>query len=187
MPKVIKSLRRTQDAPTLKVLYRPSDQEHGTLQDLGADELLVKEERDEESLKAKVGTLLNLVEHGVADDAFPGADRRSSPRLRVNLPAIIEVFCREDAAARDSGRAVLKDISAGGARLEQMQVDGGRIPAGPFFMKLTVDDRQLKDWSAEAKVVRLQPDGSLVAGVRFTHLSDPNREKIESLLSDFQA
>jgi hypothetical protein len=82
---------------------------------------------------------------------------------------------------RDSGIAVMENISMGGAYLSGIELEGGMLPCEPFRISLSADQEPLKNWRAHCKVVRLQSNGSLVAGVQFTRVPKASLKMIEAL------
>ena len=75
----------------------------------------------------------------------------------------------------------MENISLGGAYLSEIQLEGGVIPCEPFRLLMNSDQEPLKDWRAHGKVVRLQSNGVLTAGVQFTRVPKPSFKMIEAL------
>jgi hypothetical protein len=55
------------------------------------------------------------------------------------------------------------------------------IPCEPFRILLESEQEPLKDWKAHGKIVRLQSNGSLTAGVQFTRVPKASVKMIETL------
>jgi hypothetical protein len=101
--------------------------------------------------------------------------------LPLRIPLKIGVYPLRTPYRRDSGMATLENVSLGGAYLSEIRLESGVIPCEPFRMMLTSDQEPLRNWRAHCKVVRLQSDGSLVAGVQFTRLPKTSLKMIQTL------
>lgn len=102
--------------------------------------------------------------------------------MNLNIPAAIKVY--RPAAASHTGRAgnaELVNISRGGAFLANIHLEKNELPGEPFKILLEVDQPLLQSFRAHCRVVRLQSNGSLTAGVEFVRISRSNREKIERI------
>jgi hypothetical protein len=83
--------------------------------------------------------------------------------------------------ARESGTAVMENISHGGSFLSDIQLEKGTIPSEPFRFLMEVNQPPLLNWKAHCKVVRLQSNGTLTAGVQFMRLSKVNRKTLDGM------
>ena len=101
--------------------------------------------------------------------------------MGVRVPAKIGVYRLRAPHRRDSGEAMLENISCGGAYLSGIRVDSGAIPCEPFRVFLEVAQEPLQNLRTHCKVVRLQTNGSMGAGVQFTRLSKSNLKMIETM------
>jgi hypothetical protein len=75
----------------------------------------------------------------------------------------------------------MENISYGGSFLSDIHLEKGMIPSEPFRFLLEVDQPPLTNWRAHCKVVRLQSNGTLTAGVQFMRLSKANRKMLETI------
>ncbi len=107
--------------------------------------------------------------------------QRRWPRVGVRVPAKVGVYRMRAQHRRDPGEAVIENISCGGAYLTGLRLESGVIPCEPFRMYLEADQEPLKSLRTHCKVVRLQSDGSVAAGVQFTRLSKSNLQMIEAI------
>jgi CheY-like chemotaxis protein len=177
---VIRSLRRMGDQQEFKILCWAKARNARRCQEWGADETLVKESANREDLAKTVYSFLNLMEE------LPGADQtfkhhRRWPRLALQVPLKIGVYSVRTPYRRDTGMAVMENISVGGAYLSGIQLEGGTFPCEPFRLLLKADQEPLKTWRAHCKVVRLRSDGTLTAGIQFTRLPKASLKMIQSL------
>ncbi len=99
----------------------------------------------------------------------------------MHLPLKIGVYSLRTPYRRQSGVAVMENISLGGAYLSEIQLENGVLPCEPFRLLLSSDQEPLKDWRAHSKVVRLQSNGGLSAGVQFTRVPKASLKMIEAL------
>jgi len=146
----------------------------------GADEALDKDGLNQEDLAKTLYTFLNLPEELPEEDQAFNHQRRW-PRLPIHLPLKIGMYSVRTPYRRDSGIAVMENISMGGAYLSGIELEGGMLPCEPFRISLSADQEPLKNWRAHCKVVRLQSNGSLVAGVQFTRVPKASLKMIEAL------
>jgi excisionase family DNA binding protein len=177
---VIKSLRRLDEQKNLKILCCAKTDDTGLCMEWGVDEALRRDSLEEEIPK-KVQYLLNLPEERPTEAQSYEHLRRWS-RMPVQVPVKIGVYRMKTPYARESGTAVLENISYGGSYLSDIRFEKGILPAEPFRFLLEADQMPLANWRAHCKVVRLQSNGTLSAGVQFMRLSKVNRRMIEAIL-----
>jgi CheY-like chemotaxis protein len=178
---VIRSLRRMGgELRDLKILCCPKDPNGQRCLEWGADEVLAKEGLSPEDVARTVYALLNLPQELPEEDQ-DFKHQRHWPRLPIHLPLKIGIYPIRTPYRRDSGMAVMENISLGGAYLSGIELEGGKIPCEPLRILLSADQEPLKDWRAHCKVVRLQSNGSLTAGVQFTRVPKASLKMIQAL------
>ena len=177
---VIRSLRRISDQQDLKILCSAKSRNSRRCLDWGADEVLVTESLGEEEFPKMLYSYLNLPRELPEEDLNFKHQRRWA-RLALHLPLKIGVYSVRTPYRRDSGLAMMENISVGGAFLSDMKLEGGMIPCEPFRILLESDQEPLMDWKAHGKIVRLQSNGSLTAGVQFTRVPKASLKLIETL------
>ncbi len=181
---VIKSLRRSEEHKVLKIICL-SDTDNKILLECGADECLEKDKIErlrEESLAVKAYSLLDLAEKRPAVAQAFGHERRW-PRKEIDLPASINFYPLKGPRQHNPGVARVKNISQGGAFVSRIHLERGIIPGEAFRAFLKIDHQPLSHWMARSKVVRLQANGFLEAGVQFVKISKQNLEKIAKVFS----
>jgi CheY-like chemotaxis protein len=178
---VIRSLRRQEEQKGIKILCVAKRSNMNRCLEWGADEALTKEGLDREELGERLYSFLELLDKQ-QEIGQKFEHQRMQPRLSVHFPARIEVYRVESPYQRYQGQAVVKNIGPGGAYLSGIRIDGGRIPCEPFRIFLETDQEPLKNWRAHCKVVRVQSNGFLTAGVQFIELSKLNLGMIQALL-----
>ncbi len=185
-PRIIQSLRRTEEQKNLKILCCPDRQNSNLCAMWGADEVLSKEEMNQGAVKDKVLSLLDLLDEApVVVQSFE--HRRRWPRVAVDLPAKVWIYRLSKAHVREGGTARVADVSFGGAHLAEIQLEKRSIPSEPFRMVLEVDREPLKNWRVHCKVVRLESNGGLEAGLQFVRLSKPKQAMLEAILQNGEA
>ncbi len=177
---VIRSLRRREEQKRLKILCLTGGQNAKRALGWGADEAFRKETLDQKDLIERIYSLLELSKRQPEIPQTFDHQRRWL-RVPIHLPARIEVYRLKAPNRRDPGKAVVENISCGGAHLSEIEVESGQIPCEPFRILMEVDRRPLKGWRAHCKVARLQANGSLTAGVQFVKLSKSNFEMIQAI------
>jgi len=177
---VIRSLRRREEQRGLGIFCLAKAKGTKRCVEWGADEAVAKEGLEQEELQQKLYTFLGLTEEP-SEGVQSFEHQRRWPRVSVNLPAKIGVYRMRSPHKRDVGEATVENISCGGGFLTGIQLESGVIPCEPFRILLEVDQDPLKNLKTHCKVVRLQSNGSLGAGVQFTRLSRSNLHMIEAI------
>ena len=177
---VIRSLRRIGDQQDLKILCSAKSRNSRRCLDWGADEALVRESLSQEEGTRMIYSFLNLPRE-LPEEDLNFKHQRRWPRLALHLPLKIGIYSVRTPYRRDSGLATMENISVGGAFLSGMKLEGGVIPCEPFRILLESEQDPLKDWKAHGKIVRLQSNGSLTAGVQFTRVPKASVKMIETL------
>jgi len=109
--------------------------------------------------------------------------KRRWPRKEIDLPASINFYPLKGPRQHNPGVARVKNISQGGAFVSRIHLERGIIPGEAFRAFLKIDHQPLSHWMARSKVVRLQANGFLEAGVQFVKISKQNLEKITEIFS----
>ncbi len=146
----------------------------------GTDEAFERGDLDPKELRRRLYSLLELSE-GPLRVREEVEHQRRWPRLRAHLPANIKVYRLRTPARKDLGKAVVENISCGGAYLSGIEMEKGELPCEPFRILMEVDQEPMKNWRAHCQVTRLQSNGSLSTGVQFVRISKSNLEMIQAL------
>ncbi len=177
---VIRSLRRREEPQAFKIVCMAKSRNVRRCAEWGADEGIAKEGIVREDFRQKLYGWLGLEEaHEERAQSFEHL--RRWPRVAVHVPAKVGVYRMKSPHRRDLGEATIENISCGGAFLSGIQLESGVIPCEPFRMFLEVDQEPLKNFRTHCKIVRLQSNGSVAAGVQFTRLSKANLQNIQTL------
>lgn len=177
---IIRSLRRMGDQQALKIIGAGKVRSVRQCLDWGADEVLGKETLNREELAKTIYTFLDLLEE-VPEEGRQYGHQRRWPRLALHLPLKIGVYSVRAPYRRDTGLATMENISFGGTFLSEFSLNGGTIPCEPFRVLLEADQEPLKGWKAHGKVVRLQSNGSVSAGIQFTRVPKTSMKMIKAL------
>jgi len=140
---------------------------------------LGREALNQKELRRRFYSLLELLEGPGMREMVE--HQRKWPRLRTHLPAKMTIYRLRTPRRRDLGKAMVEDISCGGAYLSGIEMEKGEIPCEPFGILVEVDQEPLKHWRAHCKLARLMSNGSLTAGVQFVRISKSNFEMIQAL------
>ena len=174
---VIRSLRRMEDLKEVKILCFTKSRNAKRCVEWGADEGFTKGAFDEEAFRQCLYTFLDVSKES-AETERTFEHQRRWPRINVSLPAKLSVYPVSTPYRRDPGEATVENVSMGGMFLSGIKLEKGVLPGEAFRFLLEVDHPPLKNWRAHCKVVRLQADESLGAGVQFVRLSKANRKLI---------
>ena len=167
---VVKSLRRAEETRDIPILCHSKPRDDRRCTECGADGSLLKGTVDRDHLARRLYSVLALSEE-MPPQPEAYEHRRRWPRMNLHLPAKIKVYRVRAPQVRQEGEALLENISGGGAFLSNIRVEKGVIPCEPFRFVLEVDAGPLKNWRAHCRVVRLECNGSMAAGVEFMRLS----------------
>lgn len=179
---VIDALRKEAGHRRLRVLACVPPDRIDDFLSAGVDVILPDDAIEGTPLKQILYNLMDLppVE---PERAESGMHQRRWPRHETHLPAAIAVYPIRNPKQVNTGRALLQNISQGGALLTRLAFDKNTLPAEPFRMTVNIDAPPLKGWHAECQVVRLRCNGALSAGVRFIDISEGDRKRIRALRS----
>ncbi len=178
---IIRSLRRMiTDQQGLKILCSAKSRNSRRCLEWGADEVLPKESSDLEEWGKMIYTFLNMPRE-LPEEETNYRHQRRWPRMNLHLPLKIGIYSVRTPYRRDTGQATMENISLGGAFLSDIALEGGKIPCEPFRVLLESDQEPLKDWKAHGKVVRLQSNGTVTAGIQFTRVPKASMKMIEDL------
>lgn len=108
--------------------------------------------------------------------------RRRSERREVAIGTELVIRTR-DGSVHDQGVATIRDISLCGARVTDLAVPQGTIPAEPFTVLLRPLQRPLQEVELEGHVVRLLSAPPLTLGIDFTHVDPPTARKLQRLVT----
>jgi len=178
---IVKSLKQHEELKNMKILCCLKTYNRDRLTDINADDYFAKDTMDITSLVNKVNTILNITKETQPVDARFDHNRQW-PRINVNIPANLQIYLVKTPQSRERGNSRIENISLGGAYLNNIHLERGKIPFENFRILLEIDQPPLNDWKAECKVVRLQINGSFNAGVKFVDLSESNRNQIAELV-----
>ena len=180
-PQIIQSLRRTEEHKNLKILCWSESQDVSQCTKWEADGILSKDDLARGNLKDEVYHLLDIPGEGPAA-VHTFEHRRRWPRASVDLPARIWVYRLSKSHVRERGEAKVDNVSLGGAHLSDIQLEKKTIPSEPFRMLLEIDQEPLNQWRVHCKVVRLESNGGLEAGLQFVRLSKWKQAMIETIV-----
>jgi hypothetical protein len=180
-PQIIQSLRRTEEHKNLKILCWSESQDVSQCAKWGADGVLSKDDLARGGLKDELCLLLDISGEEEAP-VHTFEHRRRWPRASLDLPAKIWVYRLSKSHVREGGEAKLDNVSLGGAHLSYIQLEKKTIPSEPFRMLLEVDREPLNQWRVHCKVVRLESNGGLEAGLQFVRLSKSKQAMIEAIV-----
>ena len=180
---VIRALRRTEDQRPLKIVCCMRTQDARRCLEWGADETLTGDDLNQEALVKKIHALLDVsTERPTRQGKQYFPHQRQFPRMALSLPVKIQVYLVRAPYVRQTGTGTLENISRRGAYLSGIRLERGAIPCEPFRLQLEVDRDPLKDWRANCKVLRLQSNGTLTAGVQFTRIPKSSLEIVQGLI-----
>jgi len=179
---IIKALRRIRKESDLKIISCLNTDKSDMYLESGANDYYVKNEIDQDTLRGKIISLLEIPET-TAGISETFTHKREWPRMSVNLPAAIELYSPDDPDYYQHGTAVIENISRGGAYLSRVQLDKGFIPSKSFRVRVNVNEGVLSDWQADSKVVHFEFNEYLSICVQFVDLPSQNEEKIIKLFN----
>jgi excisionase family DNA binding protein len=176
---LIRTLRRQEEQKGLKIVCVTGRRKTKKALQWGADEVFGREALNQKELRRRLYSLLELLEGPDMREVVE--HQRKWPRLRTHLPAKMTIYRLRTPRHGDLGKAMVEDISCGGAYLSGIEMEKGEIPCEPFRILMEVDQEPLKHWRADCKLARLMSNGSLTAGVQFVRISKSNLEMIQAL------
>lgn len=180
---VVRCLRRLPlPNPVQVILSTPAGVEASPelLAELEVDERLPKPWRASETATRIIEIL------GLADEEEPDASERREhrrwARTDTNWRALLKLYLSEDAAPLDTGDALVRDISEGGAFLANIRMLGGALPTRPFALGVHVTGGPADGFEAKCEPVRIECDSVMGLGVRFDSIDPSELKRIREAL-----
>jgi hypothetical protein len=133
----------------------------------------------EETVKAVFDTAGEL---GYNYERLKFRHRRAHPRYRVNLPAEVEIEVN-GSGVQDRGTATIQDLSLGGARISQLNLEGGFLPIKPFVIVLRAQVEGKKKEEFRTRLVRVVVNGKVDYCVKFDEANASVVKAVKRLLS----
>jgi hypothetical protein len=178
---VVKSLRRQANLKGMKILCYAPQKDASTCLEPYAD--VCVDDASIESPKALMTQIYGLL--SLSPGTEPKGEtvhRRRWHRTTVDIPVQVDVYRRGSQRAKwPSGTGILRNASMGGAFVADLEFEGG-LPGGAFRLLLRSSSGMLPDWQAYCRLVRLESNGSLSAGLRFVRMSKSARERLHELV-----
>ena len=185
---VVRSLKTMNIQKDLKILFYVQDAAMERYDTSGDEEYIEGKSLDEEVVKKKIFSSLGIQydEHG---KVYRPSQKRRWSRISTNLPIYILIYHPGAHQESETGNAVIKNISYGGAFLsyielsnklpphELLVVNGCRVGIG---INLSTPEK----WEVQSRIVRFVSDGSFSAGVEFVDISEEDRKNILKLPFD---
>jgi transcriptional regulator with XRE-family HTH domain len=106
--------------------------------------------------------------------------RRRHPRKPVSLGAEIYIY-QKDGALYDQGVATIRDISACGARISDVELPLGTLPVQPFTVSLRPMQKPMDDLELAGQIVRIHSNGVMNFGIQFQKLDATVEKKLRRL------
>lgn len=180
---VVETLRRMDVLSGVKILHYAAGKDCRQIRS-SKNELMVAKD-DDDVQQVLMNSLHEMLE--IEAEAMVPRDNyqheRKSPRRKVDLPAHVWLYEPNNPEKLEGGTATIRDISSGGAYLTNIIFKDGFPVIENFRIHISTDVEPLENWEAKLKVLRLQADGTISAGVQFIELSEENKKKIIALTS----
>jgi AraC-like DNA-binding protein len=110
-------------------------------------------------------------------------DRREYKRIEVNYAARITIGIKGKRKVLYEGRAKIKNISANGALVTQLENMDGIPVKNPFVCNLEILEGKLRGVRMAGEVVRIQNNGITEFGIYATQIHEEDKEKILEISS----
>ena len=175
--KAIETIKSNQDIADINVICIAESADYCKSKSCDVDDYIARENLEGKNIKNKITKLLGIPAAVIQENtAFD--HQRMWPRIPLGLPANIEVFLADSPDYKEEGETIINNISLGGAYLSNINMNKNKIPFGSLRMLLNITNPPFDDLQEECKVVRLQANGSLNAGVQFVDLKQKTKNEI---------
>jgi excisionase family DNA binding protein len=178
---LIGSVRRRVKHGNIRILCCVGPHSSGGAREWGADVALPLDPLDSPRLFGEMYRLLGIAVASTTAGE-PMEHRRRWLRLALNVPCEIAIYQRSTPQRRIPGDATLSNISRGGAWISNIRLSDS-IPARPFRLFLRINTPPLENWQAYCRVLRLESNGSLRAGLQFARLPRACARRLAALES----
>lgn len=101
--------------------------------------------------------------------------RRRHNRKELALGVELRVV-RPDGTVHDTGSATVRDLSLSGAKVTDVRLPAGTLPAGPFTITIKNSDLEVA-----GRIVRFQPDGGAY-GVQFIRVEGAGLRRLAKVV-----
>ena len=173
----VKCMKNRDTLKDIRIVYASDD---ATPDSLPFDDVIRKSPFDTAYINRRITSYL-YAGYEVATGKKNTGQGRRWPRTVLNLTAGIEILDHTGEVA-STGDVVVENISRTGAAVSRINLDGKTHPHENLKFRMKIDHPMLKDWSADAIVVRLKSDDT--AGVKFLDISKSDQIKICELFDE---
>jgi len=171
---IVRCIKRNTFLKNIKVFCNLNTIAPSEIDFSGADDFISPDNYEKIYISRKVNSLLYRSTTHRDMRTKPQRERRW-PRINLNINVRIEVFDTFGPVRYDHGEAQLENISRDGAYITKIQLNKGRIPEGTFCIRLRANKPPLKDWQADAVVIRVE---NRTAGLNFQNISKEDKKKV---------
>jgi len=178
---VIRCLKRREELKEITVICSLNTDKTDLVADWGADDYFVKYNLDKIYLLRKEYKEINSSNNPVSQIHGRYCERRW-PRAKLNIEAKFEIIDMIDPGQKHFGKAIMENISRGGAYISKIKLENEKIFDGTFKIRLNVDQPFLKNWKADAIFISEITSDS--AGIKFINISKNDQLKIANLFND---
>jgi len=178
---VIRCIKRREELKEINVICSLDTDKTDHLADWGADDYFVKYNLDKIYLLRKEYKEINSSKNSVSKTPGRYCERRW-PRAKLNIEAKFEVIDMINPGQRHRGKAIMENISRGGAYISKIKLGEGKVFDETFKIRLKVDQQLLKNWKADAIFISNKTSDS--AGIKFVNISKDDQLKIANLFND---
>jgi hypothetical protein len=180
--KAVEIIKTNENLSEIKILCIVKSKDCYKSKACGVNDLVIKDDIDSKIIKDKVNNILGITKT-FNQEQTTYDHQRKWPRVALKLPANVELFLTDSPNYREEGNTIIDNISLGGAYLSNINLEKNQIPFGPIRMILNISKPPFENLKEECKVVRLQANESLNAGVQFVDLNQRTKNQILNLYS----
>ncbi|MCE9614611.1 MAG: helix-turn-helix domain-containing protein [Lentisphaerae bacterium] len=109
---------------------------------------------------------------------------RQWSRKNVSVNARVAIYSARRPRRSAWGTGLLRNISRGGAYIDNLRIESTDLLAKPFRMLVELSDPPWVGWKAYCRVVRLASNGELSAGVEFIRTPRRHQDELAIMLGD---
>ena len=175
--RAIQTIKSNQDISDINVICISESTDLCKSKSCDVDDYIARQNLEGKIIKNKISKLLGI-SSSVSTENTTFDHQRKWPRIPLGLPANIEVFLTDEPDYKEEGETIINNISLGGAYLSNINMNKNKIPFGSLRMLLNINNPPFDDLSEECKVIRLQANDSINAGVQFVDIKQKTKNEI---------
>ena len=178
--KPVEILKEDKNLSSIKIICFSKKSDNCDVTKCQVDDFFVESNFTGEKIKNRISKLFEIGEP-VIPESPPHEHYRKWPRIKIQVPANVELFVSDIDELKDEVDTIVDNISLGGAYLTNINLRNQALFESTRML-LKLDHPPFDHLNEECKFVRLHANGSINAGIKFINLNENSRHQILKLM-----